>query len=84
MPAATCSAGASPTRSATTSTRAVYAVAEVTNNYFSQISQISEGVRFSYDAVYDKVTSGTVGASFRRVHPAGHVLAAPPGLRHRL
>lgn len=43
--------------------QSVYAVAEVTNNYFSQISQISEGVRFSYDAVYDKVTSGTVGAA---------------------
>lgn len=43
--------------------QSVYAVAEVTNNYFSQISQISEGVRFSYEAVYDKVTSGTVGAS---------------------
>ncbi len=40
-----------------------YAVAEVTNNYFSQISQASEGVRFGYEAVYEKVTSGTVGAS---------------------
>ena len=40
-----------------------YAVAEVTNNYFSQISQAAEGVRFGYEAVYDKVTSGTVGAS---------------------
>lgn len=40
-----------------------YAVAEVTNNYFSQISQISEGVRFGYDAIYRKVTSGTLGAA---------------------
>lgn len=40
-----------------------YAVAEVTNNYFSQISQISEGVRFGYDAIYSKVTSGTLGAA---------------------
>lgn len=40
-----------------------YAVAEVTNNYFSQISQASEGVRFGYDAIYSKVTSGTTGPS---------------------
>ena len=40
-----------------------YAVAEVTNNYFSQISQIQEGVRFGYDAIYNKVTSGTLGAA---------------------
>ena len=40
-----------------------YTVVEVTNNFFSQISQISEGVRFGYDAVYRKVTSGTVGHS---------------------
>ena len=40
-----------------------YAVAEVTNNYFSQISKISEGVRFGYDAIYSKVTSGTLGAA---------------------
>lgn len=40
-----------------------YTVVEVTNNYFSQISQISEGVRFSYDEVYRKVTSGTTGHS---------------------
>ena len=40
-----------------------YAVAEVTNNYFSQISQASEGVRFDYKDVYDKVTSGTEGRS---------------------
>ena len=40
-----------------------YAVAEVTNNYFSQISQAHEGVRFGYDAIYSKVTSGTTGHS---------------------
>ena len=40
-----------------------YAVAEVTNNYFSQISQSYEGVRFGYDAVYEKVTSNTTGPS---------------------
>ena len=40
-----------------------YAVAEVTNNYFSQISRIQEGVRFGYDAIYNKVTSGTLGAA---------------------
>ena len=40
-----------------------YAVAEVTNNYFSQISQSYEGVRFGYDAVYKKVTSNTTGPS---------------------
>ncbi|OUN24614.1 fibronectin type III domain-containing protein [Pseudoflavonifractor sp. An85] len=41
-----------------------YAVAEVTNNYFAQLSTYENGyVRFGYDAVYDKVTSGTVGQS---------------------
>ena len=40
-----------------------YTLVEVTNNYFSQISQASEGVRFSYDEVYRKVTSGTTGHS---------------------
>lgn len=40
-----------------------YAVAEVTNNYFSQISQTMDGMRFGYNAIYSKVTSGTVGAS---------------------
>lgn len=43
--------------------QSVYAVAEVTNNYFSQISQANEGVRFHYDDVYAKVTSGTSGPS---------------------
>lgn len=40
-----------------------YVLPEVTNNYFSQISQASEGVRFSYREVYEKVTSGTTGHS---------------------
>lgn len=40
-----------------------YAVAEVTNNYFSQISQTHDGMRFGYDAIYQKVTSGTTGAA---------------------
>lgn len=40
-----------------------YAVAEVTNNYFAQLmKKIADGTtRFSYDNVYKKVTSGTVG-----------------------
>lgn len=42
-----------------------YAVAEITNNYFAQICKmINEGTtRWSYDSVYDKVTSGSVGRS---------------------
>lgn len=43
--------------------QSVYAVAEITNNYFSQISQASEGVRFDYADVYSKVSSGTTGYS---------------------
>lgn len=41
-----------------------YAVAEVTNNYFSVLAQAADtngSVRFSYDNVYKKVTSGTTG-----------------------
>lgn len=45
-----------------------YAVAEVTNNYFSVLAQAeqakgkeNESVRFVYDNVYEKVTSGTIG-----------------------
>lgn len=41
-----------------------YAIAEITNNYFSVLSQADEtnkGVRFSYKDVYEKVTSGTKG-----------------------
>lgn len=43
-----------------------YAVAEVTNNYFSVLAQAKDNnssVRFSYENVYDKVTSGTKGAA---------------------
>lgn len=43
-----------------------YAIAEVTNNYFSVLAQAkesNESVRFSYDEVYKKVTSGTIGKS---------------------
>lgn len=41
-----------------------YAVAEVTNNYFSVLAQAkdtNDSVRFKYNNVYDKVTSGTKG-----------------------
>lgn len=46
--------------------QSAYAVAEVTNNYFALLAQADEtnsGVRFSYDDVYEKVTSGNVGPS---------------------
>ena len=36
-----------------------YAVAEVTNNYFAQLLTGKE--RYTYENVYKKVTSGTVG-----------------------
>lgn len=41
-----------------------YAVAEITNNYFSVLAQAkdtNDSVRFKYDNVYRKVTSGTKG-----------------------
>lgn len=41
-----------------------YAIAEITNNYFSilaQADETNEKVRFKYADVYDKVTSGTKG-----------------------
>lgn len=41
-----------------------YAVAEITNNYFSILAQARDtnnSVRFQYRNVYDKVTSGTTG-----------------------
>ena len=41
-----------------------YAVAEITNNYFSVLAQArdtNDSVRFKYRNVYDKVTSGTKG-----------------------
>ncbi|MDO4275017.1 MAG: fibronectin type III domain-containing protein [Eubacteriales bacterium] len=41
-----------------------YAIAEITNNYFSVLAQAhdtNDTVRFKYKDVYEKVTSGTVG-----------------------
>jgi len=41
-----------------------YAVAEITNNYFAQLAQAKDtntGMRFNYDNIYSKVTSGTKG-----------------------
>ncbi|MDE5771704.1 MAG: fibronectin type III domain-containing protein [Ruminococcus sp.] len=41
-----------------------YAVAEITNNYFAQLAQAkdeNEGMRFQYENIYKKVTSGTKG-----------------------
>ena len=41
-----------------------YAIAEITNNYFSVLAQArdtNDSVRFQYDKVYEKVTSGTRG-----------------------
>lgn len=41
-----------------------YAIAEVTNNYFAQLTKSEDSndtVRFRYDQVYEKVTSNTVG-----------------------
>lgn len=43
-----------------------YAVAEVTNNYFSVLAQAkdtNDSVRFQYDDIYKKVTSGVKGSS---------------------
>lgn len=43
-----------------------YAVAEVTNNYFSVLAQAKDtddSVRFQYDDIYKKVTSGVKGSS---------------------
>ncbi|MBT9778232.1 hypothetical protein GPL15_17170 [Clostridium sp. MCC353] len=43
-----------------------YAIAEITNNYFSVLAQAkdtNDSVRFKYKDVYDKVTSGVVGRS---------------------
>ncbi|MCH5203952.1 MAG: M60 family metallopeptidase [Oscillospiraceae bacterium] len=44
--------------------QSVYAVAEITNNYFSQLAQAkdtNDSVRFKYDNIYSKVTSGATG-----------------------
>ena len=43
-----------------------YAIAEITNNYFSLLAQADEtnnGVRFKYEDVYKKVTSNVTGRS---------------------
>lgn len=43
-----------------------YAIAEITNNYFAVLAQAkdsNDSVRFQYDNVYKKVTSGTKGRS---------------------
>lgn len=43
-----------------------YSIAEITNNYFSQLTtarDTNESVRFRYQDVYEKVTSGTIGRS---------------------
>lgn len=43
-----------------------YEVVEITNNYFAQLAQAkdtNEGMRFDYEDVYEKVTSGTQGPS---------------------
>lgn len=43
-----------------------YAVAEITNNYFAQLARAKDtnsGMRFTYDNIYDKVTSGAAGQS---------------------
>jgi len=44
--------------------QSTYAVAEITNNYFAQLAQAKDtntGMRFNYDNIYSKVTSGTKG-----------------------
>lgn len=46
--------------------QSAYEVAEITNNYFAQLAQAkdtSDGMRFTYENIYDKVTSGTTGQS---------------------
>ena len=42
-----------------------YAVAEITNNYYAQLAQAKDsnmGMRFTYNNIYKKVTSGTIGS----------------------
>ncbi len=41
-----------------------YAVAEITNNYYAQLAQAKDsnaGMRFTYENIYKKVTSGAIG-----------------------
>ncbi len=43
-----------------------YAIAEITNNYFSQLSASKDSnasARWNWDELYEKVTSGTLGPS---------------------
>ena len=43
-----------------------YEVAEITNNYFAQLAQAKDtnaGMRFNYENIYKKVTSGSTGQS---------------------
>lgn len=43
-----------------------YSVAEITNNYYAQLAQAkdtNEGMRFKYNNIYSKVTSGSTGSS---------------------
>ena len=43
-----------------------YEIAEITNNYYAQLAQAkdsNEGMRFQYENIYAKVTSGAKGAS---------------------
>lgn len=41
-----------------------YAIAEITNNYFAQLlTRASNGLRFKWPDVYEKVTSGEIGRS---------------------
>ena len=42
----------------------VYAIAEITNNYFAQLlTKATSGTRFDYEDIYKKVTSGAKGRS---------------------
>lgn len=46
--------------------QSAYSIAEITNNYFAQLTtarDTNESVRWKYADVYEKVTSGTKGAS---------------------
>ena len=46
--------------------QSAYEIAEITNNYFAQLAQAkdsNEGLRFKYENIYAKVTSGAKGAS---------------------
>lgn len=62
-----------------------YAVAEVTNNYYPLLAQArgtNDSLRFKYEVVFKKTTSGARGKASDGAVAAGHVLAAPSGLRY--